>query len=138
MSDLWSPADLRPSTERHHEPSPGQEASLQNIVERILRRELSGLQDHSPQAQLGVSVDADQATILRAYQERSVRFEPEAFRGSGPATVALAHEISELLRTACEELCARTPAGSGGARRGRSTGPRRDWLSRWFGRASHG
>ncbi len=130
MSDLWSPVEGASLASNHPSLSHGQEVTLHRIVDRVLQHELELVRDHSPQAQLGVSVDANEAMIRGAYEARRARVDPSAFRQFGPSTVVMAQEITNALRAACEELCARASL------RRRATFPpsRSNWFSRWFGR----
>lgn len=109
MSELWLATEgiplSAPSEAKTVEPVRLIDQPLKRMVDRILKRELSNCRDRSPHAQLGVPVNASKAAIRAAYERQCARFDPRTFSGYGAAQVALAEEISGLLRAAYAQLC---------------------------------
>lgn len=74
------------------------------VVERALREELTRRRGLLPYAQLAIAPKATAAAIEEAFGLLRARYDPQAFEQYGPATVATAREISELLRVARQRM----------------------------------
>jgi hypothetical protein len=75
-----------------------------DLIERALERELAVRRELRPHAQLAIPANATPAAIEAAYARLRSRYDADAFVCYGPATVAAARGILELLRDAHESM----------------------------------
>jgi hypothetical protein len=85
-----------------------------DLIERALERELAVRRELRPHAQLAIPANAPPAAIEEAYARLHARYDAAAFADYGPATVAAARAILELLDDAHESM--RRPARAHGGK----------------------
>jgi tetratricopeptide (TPR) repeat protein len=79
-------------------------AEYRDVIERALARELAARRELRPHAQLAIPPDATPAAIEEAWARLRGRYDPTAFDEHGPAAVAAARSIRDLLIAAYESM----------------------------------